>query len=63
MAEIQTSKPGSRLGPSVVDEVRTIRAEIDQEVEHDIHKLAERARRIGEEFRRRRGSSGMDASK
>jgi hypothetical protein len=46
------SVKSSKLGPSVVDQVRSIRSEIDQEVGHDIHKLAERARRIGAQFRR-----------
>jgi len=41
----------NKLGPSVVQEVRAIRAAIDKEVGGDIHKLAERARRAGEDFR------------
>ena len=43
------------LGESVVDEVRRIRESIDAEVGHDLRKLAERARRAGEDVRKRYG--------
>ncbi|HOB73094.1 MAG TPA: hypothetical protein PKG54_01085 [Phycisphaerae bacterium] len=41
-----------RLEDPIVDEVRAVREAIDEEVGHDIAKLAERARRAGEEYRR-----------
>ena len=41
-----------RVGPSVVDDVRTVRRQLDQQSGHDIHVLAENARRIADEFRR-----------
>lgn len=37
---------------SVVEEVRAVREAIDEEVGHDIEKLAERAKRAGEKYRR-----------
>jgi hypothetical protein len=40
-----------RLDDPIVDEVRAVREAIDEEVGHDIAKLAERARRIGEAYR------------
>ena len=43
------------LEQSVVTEVRAIREAIDEEVDHDIDKLAERASRIGKEYRRTHG--------
>lgn len=49
MKPIETA---DRLEDPIVDEVRAIREAIDEEVGHDIAKLAERARRIGEEYRR-----------
>ena len=39
----------------IVDEVRAVREAIDEEVGHDVAKLAERARRIGEQYRRKHG--------
>jgi hypothetical protein len=41
-----------RLEDPIVEEVRAVRKAIDEEVGHDIAKLAERARRIGEQYRR-----------
>jgi hypothetical protein len=46
----KTKPPIDRLGPSIVDDVRAIRQAIDNEVGHDIDKLAERARLAGERF-------------
>jgi hypothetical protein len=43
------------LGESVVDEVRAIREAIDEDVGHDMRRLADRARRAGEEVRRQYG--------
>jgi len=40
------------LEDPIVDEVRAVREAIDKEVDHDVAKLAERVRRIGEEYRR-----------
>lgn len=45
----------TRLGESVVDEVRAIREAIDEEVGHDIARLAAEARRRSEEIRREFG--------
>lgn len=44
-----------RINDLIVDEVRRVREAIDEEVGHDVAKLAERARRIGEEYRRKNG--------
>jgi hypothetical protein len=41
-----------QLEDPIVDEVRAVREAIDEEVDHDVARLAERARRIGEEYRR-----------
>jgi hypothetical protein len=49
-----------RLTDPIVDEVRAIREAIDEEVGHDIAKLAERARLIGEEYRRTHGVAAVD---
>ncbi len=49
---IEPMPSSSELGESVVDEVRAIREAIDAEVGHDVARLAERARRIGEAVRR-----------
>jgi hypothetical protein len=50
--------PVDRLGPSVVDDVRALRQAIDNQVSHDIDKLAERARLAGEQFQ-----AAIDAGK
>lgn len=52
MSEIKTP---ITLGESVVDEVRAIRQALDEEVDHDIARLASRARQAGEEIRRQYG--------
>jgi 5-methylcytosine-specific restriction protein A len=39
------------LGPSAADDVRAIRTQLDAECGHDLHRLIERARQAGEEFR------------
>ena len=49
------AKAESRLGESVVDEVRAIREAIDEEVGHDVAKLAAEARRASEAVRREFG--------
>lgn len=49
------NKEYPKLANPIVDEVRAIREAIDEEVGHDIAKLAERAKRIGDEYRRRHG--------
>lgn len=43
------------LGESVVDEVRAIREALDQAVGHDVRRLAEQAREVGERIRREHG--------
>lgn len=48
-------KVDQRLGESVVDEVRAIREAIDQEVGHDVAKLAVEARRASDAVRREFG--------
>ena len=50
--------PIERMGPSVVEEVRAIRKQMDEQSGHDLHRLAEHARRIAEEFRARHGAAG-----
>lgn len=45
----------TELGESVVEEVRAVREALDLEVGHDVVKLAEAARRVGEEVRRQYG--------
>lgn len=45
---------------AIVDEVRRIREAIDEEVGHDVEKLADRARKIGEEYRRTHKSKAAD---
>lgn len=45
---------------AIVDEVRRIREAIDEEVGHDIEKLAERARKAGEEYRKTHRSKVAD---
>lgn len=42
-----------RLGPSVVDDVRMIRKQLDEEAGHDLHTLAENARHSAIQFRLR----------
>jgi hypothetical protein len=49
-------KQGRRLSDPIVEEVRALREAIDEEVGHDVRKLAERARKAGEEYRRARGA-------
>jgi hypothetical protein len=43
-----------RVGPSVVEEVRAIRQQLDEDSGHDIHALADNARRVADEFRKSR---------
>ncbi|HOD80800.1 MAG TPA: hypothetical protein PKG77_05225 [Phycisphaerae bacterium] len=43
-----------------MDEVRAVREAMDKEVGHDVTKLAERAHRIGEEYRRTRNRSAAN---
>ncbi len=43
-----------RVGPSVVEDVRSIRQQLDEQAGHDIHRLAENARRVADEFRKSR---------
>lgn len=50
-----------RLENPIVEEVRAVRTAIDEEVGHDIAKLAERARRIGEEYRRAKKVAGVES--
>ncbi len=52
---IDKSGTNSTLGEPVVDEVRSIREAIDAEAGHDIRKLADQARRVSEEVRRKYG--------
>ncbi len=52
---IDKSGTNSTLGESVVDQVRSIREAIDAEAGHDIRKLAEQARRVSEQVRRKYG--------
>lgn len=47
-----------RVSDPIVEEVRAVREAIDEEVGHDIKKLAERARKAGEEYRRTHGAGG-----
>jgi hypothetical protein len=54
-------KTVDRLEDPIVDEVRAVREAIDEEVGHDVHKLAERAARIGEEYRRKYGVAAVKA--
>lgn len=49
------SKQNGRPLDPIVAEVRAVREAIDEDVGHDLVKLAERARRAGEEYRRSRG--------
>ncbi len=49
---MKSAESDDRLEDPIVDEVRAVREAIDEEVGHDIARLAERARRIGEEYRR-----------
>lgn len=44
----------------IVDEVRRVREAIDEEVGHDVEKLANRARQAGEEYRRTHRSKVAD---
>jgi hypothetical protein len=56
-AETIASLVNERLGPSTVDDVRAIRAQLDEESGHDLHRLAEMARKAGAEFRQRTQAS------
>jgi len=47
-------KQSRRVSDPIVEEVRAVREAIDEEVGHDLKKLAERARKAGEEYRRAR---------
>ena len=51
------TKQTRRLSDPIVEEVRAVREAIDEEVGHDLRKLAERARKAGEEYRRARGAA------
>ena len=55
-------KQDRRLSDPIVEEVRAVREAIDEEVGHDLKKLAERARKAGEEYRRARGAAEVQAS-
>jgi hypothetical protein len=48
-------KQRRRIADAIVDEVRTVREAIDAEVGHDVAKLAQRAAKVGEEYRRKLG--------
>ncbi len=61
--EAVTAILSERLGPSTVDEVRAIRAQLDDECGHDLHRLAENARMIAEEFRQRHSDGGAGGAK
>lgn len=50
----------NRPNDPIVDEVRAVREAIDAEVGHDIAKLAERAGRLGEEYRRTHNVAAVD---
>ena len=52
---IKNPKASTPLGESVVDEVRAIREAIDEEVGHDLGRLAELARRKSSEIMSRYG--------
>lgn len=49
-------KQNRRMNDPIVAEVRAVREAIDEEVGHDLRKLAERARKAGEEYRHTRGA-------
>jgi hypothetical protein len=57
-SQLITARLAERVGPSVVDDVRSIRQQLDAEAGHDIHKLAEKARKVADEFRRRQAAIG-----
>ncbi len=46
-----------RVGPSVVEDVRLFRQQLDEQAGHDIHRLAEVARRVADEFRLRQATT------
>lgn len=50
-------KQERRLRDPIVEEVRAVREAIDEEVGHDLRKLAERARKAGKEYRRAQGAA------
>ena len=54
-------KQNRRVSDPIVEEVRAVREAIDEEVGHDLRKLAERARKAGEEYRRARGATEVQA--
>lgn len=56
-AEEITARLNERVGPSIVEEVRQIRQQLDEQSEHDIHALAENARRVADEFRKSRANT------
>ena len=49
-----TARLTERVGPSVVEDVRLIRQQLDEQAGHDMHRLAENARRVADEFRQSR---------
>ncbi len=51
-----TARLAERVGPSVVEDVRSIRQQLDEQAGSDMHLLAENARRVANEFRQRRAS-------
>jgi hypothetical protein len=61
-AEVITSLVNERLGPSTVDDVRAIRAQLEVESGRDLHQLAEMARKAGEEFRQCRANDRRESS-
>jgi len=54
------TKIDPKLGESVVDEVRAIREAIDEEVGHDVARLAAQARQVSEVVRREFGMKVAD---
>ena len=44
--------PTERLGPSVVEEVRELRRQLDEKAGHDLHQLVANTRDAAAEFRR-----------
>ena len=54
MSQVEQNR---RVSDPIVEEVRAVREAIDEEVGHDLRKLAERARKAGEEYRRSRGAT------
>ncbi len=56
------TKPNEQVAPAnaIVEEMHRVREAIDEEVGHDVEKLAERARKAGEEYRRTRRNQVAD---